>query len=88
MRHKGERYHVKAFLDVADAPPPPVLLGVLREQSARLAGGHADGALCWLCPAGYLHEVIVPNLAEGAAAAESHRAAADRRAAVRAHDRS
>ena len=29
----------------------PVLLGVLREQMARVAGGHADGALCWLAPA-------------------------------------
>ena len=47
-----------------------MLLGVLREQSARLAGGHADGALCWLCPAGYLQKVIAPNLAAGAAAAE------------------
>ena len=69
VRYKGERYRVKAFLDVADAPPPPVLLGVLREQSARLAGGHADGALSWLCPASYLQATIVPNLAAGAGAA-------------------
>ncbi len=66
VKHRGERYSVNAFLDVADAPPPPVLLGVLREQSARVAGGYADGALSWLCPAPYLAEVIVPNLAEGA----------------------
>ena len=68
--HAGERYQVNGFLDVADAPPRPVLLGVLREQSARLAGSHADGALCWLCPAAYLHEVIAPNIAAGAAAAD------------------
>ena len=73
VKHKGERYRVKAFLDLADAPPPPVLLGVLREQSARLAGGHADGALSWLCPANYLHETIVPNIAKGAAAADRDR---------------
>ena len=68
-------------------PPPPVMLGVLREQSARLAGGHADGALCWLCPADYLQKVIAPNLARRRGRGRSPRAAADRRAAVRAHDR-
>jgi F420-dependent oxidoreductase-like protein len=70
VAYEGERYRVNAFLDVADAPAPPVLLGVLREQSARLAGGHADGALSWLCPAGYLRDTIVPNIATGAAAAD------------------
>jgi F420-dependent oxidoreductase-like protein len=70
VAHDGVRYRVNAFLDIADAPVPPVLLGVLREQSARLAGGHADGALSWLCPASYLHDTIVPNIAKGAAAAD------------------
>ncbi len=56
MAHDGERYQVNGFLDVADAPAPPVLLGVLREQMAQLAGGHADGALCWLGPAEYLRD--------------------------------
>jgi F420-dependent oxidoreductase-like protein len=70
VKHKGDRYRVRAFLDVAGAPPPPVLLGVLREQSARLAGGHADGALSWLCPATYLHDTIAANLAKGATAAD------------------
>jgi alkanesulfonate monooxygenase SsuD/methylene tetrahydromethanopterin reductase-like flavin-dependent oxidoreductase (luciferase family) len=46
-----------------------VLLGVLREQMARLAGSHADGALCWLAPAEYLHKVVAPNLESGAEAA-------------------
>lgn len=69
VKHRGERYSVNGFLDVADAPPPPVLLGVLREQSARVAGELADGALSWLCPASYLAEVIAPNLAAGAARA-------------------
>jgi F420-dependent oxidoreductase-like protein len=69
VAYEGDRYRVNAFLDVADAPAPPVLLGVLREQSARLAGGHAEGALSWLCPAGYLRDTIVPNIAKGASAA-------------------
>jgi alkanesulfonate monooxygenase SsuD/methylene tetrahydromethanopterin reductase-like flavin-dependent oxidoreductase (luciferase family) len=70
VTHEGERYQVTGFLDVADAPAPPVLLGVLREQSARLAGGHADGALCWLGPADYVREVIVPNVVAGAVAVD------------------
>jgi F420-dependent oxidoreductase-like protein len=69
VQHEGERYRVNAFLDIADAPPAPLLLGVLREQSARLAGGHADGALSWLCPADYLRDTIAPNVAKGATAA-------------------
>jgi F420-dependent oxidoreductase-like protein len=70
VSHRGERFQVKAFLDVADAPPTPVLLAVLRPQMARLAGGYSDGALCWLTPASYLHDVIAPNLAVGAERAE------------------
>jgi alkanesulfonate monooxygenase SsuD/methylene tetrahydromethanopterin reductase-like flavin-dependent oxidoreductase (luciferase family) len=70
VSHVGERFQVTAFLDVADAPPPPVLLAVLRPQMARLAGGYADGALCWLTPAPYLHDVIAPNLVAGAERAE------------------
>lgn len=69
VAHKGDRFRATAFLDVADAPAPPVLLGVLRAQMARLAGGHADGALCWLGPADHLRKVVAPNLAAGAAAA-------------------
>jgi alkanesulfonate monooxygenase SsuD/methylene tetrahydromethanopterin reductase-like flavin-dependent oxidoreductase (luciferase family) len=69
VSHTGDRYTVNGFLDVADAPKPPVLLGVLREQMARLAGGLADGALCWLAPAAYLSDVVAPNLVAGASAA-------------------
>jgi 5,10-methylenetetrahydromethanopterin reductase len=70
VSHAGERFQVTAFLDVADAPTPPVLLAVLRPQMARLAGGYSDGVLCWLTPAPYLHDVIAPNLADGAERAE------------------
>ena len=69
VKHKGERYQVMAFLDVADAPPPPVLLGVLRSGMATIAGSHSDGALCWLGPADYLSEVIAPAMGKGAAEA-------------------
>jgi F420-dependent oxidoreductase-like protein len=70
VSHDGEHFQVNGFLDVADASVPPVLLGVLREQTARLAGSSADGALSWLCPAEYLHEVIAANLNAGAAAVD------------------
>lgn len=66
VRHRGERYRVNAFLDVADAPPPPVLLSVLQPRTSRLAGRRADGALPWLAPVEHLAEVIVPNVAAGA----------------------
>ena len=88
VTYDGERYQVNGFLDIADAPPPPVMLGVLREQAARLAGSSADGALCWLCPAGYVQTVIAPNLRARRRYRRSCRAAADCRAAVRAHHRS
>lgn len=73
--HQGERFRVQAFLDVEGAgigspeTAPPVLLAVMREQMARVAGGHADGALCWLTPAAYLADVVAPAMDEGAEAA-------------------
>ena len=73
--HQGERFRVQAFLDVEGAgigsteTAPPVMLAVMREQMARVAGGHADGALCWLTPAGYLADVVVPALDQGSVAA-------------------
>jgi F420-dependent oxidoreductase-like protein len=69
VAHTGTRYTVNAFLDVADAPPPPVLLGVLQGQMAQLAGSLADGALCWLAPASHLDAVVAPGLVKGAAEA-------------------
>ncbi len=70
--HRGERYQVQAFLDVDGAgigspdTAVPVMLGVLRPQMARVAGGHSDGALCWLGPAPYLHQVVLPAMVAGA----------------------
>lgn len=73
--HRGERFRVQAFLDVEGAgigspeTAVPVLLAVMREQMARVAGAHADGALCWLTPAAYLADVVAPAMDQGAAAA-------------------
>jgi alkanesulfonate monooxygenase SsuD/methylene tetrahydromethanopterin reductase-like flavin-dependent oxidoreductase (luciferase family) len=65
----GDRYRVTAFLDVEMPAPPPVMLGVLHPQLARLAGAHADGALPWLAPPAWIRDVVVPNVREGAVAA-------------------
>lgn len=70
VAHDGEHYNVHAFLDVADAPPPPILIGVLQPRMARLAGSHADGALCWLAPLDHIADVLAPGLRAGAAEAE------------------
>lgn len=70
--YQGERFRVQAFLDVEGSgigeagTAPPVLLAVLREQMARVAGGHADGALCWLTPASHLARVVAPAMDRGA----------------------
>jgi 5,10-methylenetetrahydromethanopterin reductase len=66
----GERYTVGAFLDVDGPGPPPVMLGVLHEQLARLAGSHTDGALSWLAPPEWIAKVVVPNVRVGADAAD------------------
>jgi 5,10-methylenetetrahydromethanopterin reductase len=70
IQYEGERYRLTGFLDIADGGRPPVMVGVLREQMARLAGARSDGALSWLCPAPYLADVIAPALADGARGAD------------------
>ncbi|RSM63055.1 5,10-methylene tetrahydromethanopterin reductase [Amycolatopsis sp. WAC 01376] len=44
-------------------------LGVLRAGMARLAGEIADVAITWLCPPDYLRNVLIPEIALAAAAA-------------------
>lgn len=70
VKHRGERFRVSAFIDVADAPAPEVMLSVLRPAMSRLAGKVADGVLPWLTPAAYLADVVMPAVADGAAAAD------------------
>ena len=43
VKFRGDRYRVTAFLDVEMPAVPPVMLGVLHPQLARVAGAHADG---------------------------------------------
>jgi alkanesulfonate monooxygenase SsuD/methylene tetrahydromethanopterin reductase-like flavin-dependent oxidoreductase (luciferase family) len=48
-------------------PGVEVGLGVLRPGMARAAGTVADVAITWMTPPGYVRDVLVPALAEGAA---------------------
>ncbi|HEX5268212.1 MAG TPA: TIGR03564 family F420-dependent LLM class oxidoreductase [Acidimicrobiales bacterium] len=63
----GELFRVKAFLDVEGGGHPPVLVAALHEQLCRTAGALADGVLPWLAPPSYVAEVVVPQVAKGAA---------------------
>jgi F420-dependent oxidoreductase-like protein len=69
VAHEGRHYRVSAFLDVETPGPPPLMLGVLHPQLARLAGALTDGALSWLLSPRWLQDVVVPNVRSGAAAA-------------------
>ena len=63
---RGDHYRVTAFLDIDAPEPPPLMLGVLHEQLARLAGSLSDGALSWLAPPRWVADVVVPNVHAGA----------------------
>lgn len=67
---------VRSFMDGASTALPPIDhprvqlgLGVLRPGMARLAGEIADVAITWLCPPGYLKDVLVPEIRAAARAA-------------------
>jgi alkanesulfonate monooxygenase SsuD/methylene tetrahydromethanopterin reductase-like flavin-dependent oxidoreductase (luciferase family) len=46
----------------------PLLLAALSPAMLRLAGEIADGVVLWACPADYVRDVVVPEVAEGRAA--------------------
>ena len=60
----GKHYQARATipepLDVA------VMGSALSKGSFELLGGIADGAISWLCPAGYLRDVALPAMRKGA----------------------
>ncbi|MER5833474.1 LLM class flavin-dependent oxidoreductase [Streptomyces sp. NPDC002130] len=65
----GPHLSFRGQLAPAAAPRVDVGLGVLRPGMARLAGEVADVVITWLTPPGYLRDVILPAVAEGAARA-------------------
>ncbi|SNT25086.1 Flavin-dependent oxidoreductase, luciferase family (includes alkanesulfonate monooxygenase SsuD and methylene tetrahydromethanopterin reductase) [Streptosporangium subroseum] len=69
VEHEGEYFSCRINMGWQPGPRVELGLGVLRPAMARLAGELADVAITWLTPAGYLRDVIVPALREGARAA-------------------
>jgi alkanesulfonate monooxygenase SsuD/methylene tetrahydromethanopterin reductase-like flavin-dependent oxidoreductase (luciferase family) len=65
--YQGHFFTAKAKLN--NIPQVSVLMAALGGNAFRLAGEISDGAISWNCPAAYLHEVALPALREGAAAA-------------------
>jgi len=44
----------------------PVMAAALGEKAYELCGAEADGAISWVCPGAYLHDVALPALHRGA----------------------
>ncbi len=62
--YTGEYYHATAQI-----PGPidvPVMASALRKKSFEMCGGHADGAISWVCPRSYLEKVALPSIRRGA----------------------
>lgn len=68
VERAGRYFVCDAQMVMVPAPPVEIGLGVLRPGMARLAGEVADVAITWLTPPAYVRDVLVPALAEGAAA--------------------
>ena len=60
----GRYYHAHAR--IASPVAVPVMASALQPGSFRLCGADADGAISWICPAGYLRDVALPAMREGA----------------------
>jgi alkanesulfonate monooxygenase SsuD/methylene tetrahydromethanopterin reductase-like flavin-dependent oxidoreductase (luciferase family) len=65
--HDGDTFHVHT--DVAEPTRTPILLSALGPRSFLQAGEISDGAISWMCPLPYLHDVARPKMVEGAARA-------------------
>lgn len=63
----GDIYR-SAFSFIGYRPPRaelPIYISCLSGRMCELAGEIADGAILWMCPPGYIREVVVPHLARG-----------------------
>lgn len=66
--HQGRFFTARTTLQ--SAPQVPLLIAALGAGAFRLAGQMADGAISWNCPPSYLHDVALPALRQGSAAAQ------------------
>ena len=65
-KFEGKHYRVDWSMAVPEPPAaPPIYLAALSTKMLELAGEIADGAVLWLCPPAYVHNVAVPALARG-----------------------
>jgi F420-dependent oxidoreductase-like protein len=63
----GELLHADA--QIAAPTQVEILASALRPRAFRLCGELTDGAISWMCPRSYLHDVATPAMQEGAATA-------------------
>jgi F420-dependent oxidoreductase-like protein len=62
------RYY-NAHTSIGSAVNIPVMGAALGRDAFRLCGAEADGAISWVCPGAYLHDVALPAMRAGAEAA-------------------
>lgn len=68
--HTGEVFSAHfGFLGFRPSPEVPILVGALGPRMLRLAGELADGVVLWLSSPSHIREIVLPNLAIGAARA-------------------
>jgi alkanesulfonate monooxygenase SsuD/methylene tetrahydromethanopterin reductase-like flavin-dependent oxidoreductase (luciferase family) len=56
------------FTGITPRTDLPILLAALSPAMLRLAGEIADGVVLWACPADYVRDVVMPEVAKGRAA--------------------
>jgi alkanesulfonate monooxygenase SsuD/methylene tetrahydromethanopterin reductase-like flavin-dependent oxidoreductase (luciferase family) len=71
LLHEGAiEYHGQQYQSTTAIASPirdvPVMASALRPRSFKLCGEITDGAITWVCPAGYLKDQALPSLQEGA----------------------
>jgi F420-dependent oxidoreductase-like protein len=64
--HEGDRYPVKAILDVPGATPVPVYLAALAPLMLKLAGERAAGTITWMCDEHTHATHVLPRLSAAA----------------------
>jgi probable F420-dependent oxidoreductase len=70
VSHDGEVFRAHfGFLGFRPPPDLPILIGALGPKMLQLAGELADGIVLWLSSPSHIRDIVMPNLAIGAARA-------------------
>lgn len=67
--YDGETLHAHGTLNIADAPPCPILLAALAPKMLELAGAVADGTITWMTGPATLADHTIPAITAAARAA-------------------